>query len=396
VEKTELKVGVFGLWRGQSHIMAIEVLDEARVVAICDQDPKRVEEAKKHCAPDVKVCKDYDELLDSDIDVVILCNYLPDHTTAAIQALRKGIPVVSECLAAATMKECVELVEAVEETGVYYSMAENTPYHESCLEMQQIYQSGILGNVIYAEGEYCHPSAPAKTGQYVPSADHWRTMIPRTYYLSHSLGPLMNMTGLMPKRVIGKVAAGPGYAKRRNKQNADSAGVMLVEMEGGALFRVTGCNTYGPETHWFRLACDNGGVENVRAAEGMVNLAINPWDVPENMGSMGSNTTYLPTPDAATKQAVSRGLVLQGHMGADFRTVRNYVHELLEGRAPDMNVYRSVAMSAVAILGWRSVLNDSKQYDIPDFRDPAAREAYRNDDLSPWRGELQYRVYTVE
>lgn len=391
----KLKVGVFGLWRGQSHIQAIEVLDEAEVVAICDQDPEKVEAAKKHCPHDVKVCADFDELLDSGIELVILCNYLPDHTAYAIRALKKGIPVVSECLASATMKECVDLVEAVEETGVYYSMAENTPHHEACLEMERIYQTGILGTVIYAEGEYCHPSAPSGS-KYTPNNTHWRKFLPKTYYLSHSLGPLMNMTRLMPRKVIGKVAAGPGYAKRRNLQGSDSGGILLVEMEGGALFRVTGCASFGPATHWFRLACDNGGVENVRTAEDMVSLSLNPWDIPEDRGFYGRNTVYKPAPDEATKKAVSRGLVLEGHMGADFRTVRNYVHEVLEGRQPDMDVYRSVAMSAVAILGWRSVLNDSKQYDIPDFRDPAARDAYRNDDLSPWRGEIPCRITNLE
>lgn len=392
----KLKVGVFGLWRGQSHIEAIEVLDEAVVTAICDKDSERVEQAKAHCPADVKVCADFDELLDSGIDLVVLCNYLPDHAKFAIRALRKGVPVVTECLAAATMQECVELVEAVEETGIYFSMAENTPYHEACLEMQKIYQSGILGNVVYAEGEYAHPSAPANAGKYSPGPDHWRKKLPRTYYLSHSLGPLMNMTRLMPKKVIGKVAAGKEYARRRGIENGDSAGVMLVEMEGGVLFRVTGCSRYGPYSHWFRLACDNGGVENVRADEQMVSLSINPWDIPADAGPMGANTVYKPTPDAATQLAVKRGLVLGGHMGADFRTVRNYVQEVLEGKAPDMDVYRSVAMSAVAILGWRSVLNDSKQYDIPDFKDPAARDLYRDDNLSPWNGDFPTQFYTVD
>ena len=48
-----------------------------------------------------------------------------------------------------------------------------------------------------------------------------------------------------------------------------------------------------------------------------------------------------------------------------------------------MNVYRAVSISAVGILGWRSALDDSRQLDIPDFRDPAARDRVRNDALSP-------------
>lgn len=396
MKNRKLHVGVFGTWRGRAHIRAIGILDEAEVTAICDKDPERIEQVRYLCPPDVKICRDYDELLDSGIDVVVLCNYFTDHAACAIRALRAGIAVVSECLAAVTMRECVELVETVEQTGLYYSMAENTPYKGSVLEMQRLYRSGVLGEVIYAEGEYCHPSSPENAGQYTPSANHWRQFLPATYYLSHSIGPLMNITGLMPKRVIGKVAASAAYARRRGRQNGDAAGIMLVEMEGGALFRVSGCAFYGPESHWFRLACEKGGVENVRTHEDTVSLAVNPWDIPEKLGAFGSKSTYEPLPDAIFRRASERGIVIRGHMDADIRTVYNYVRELTEGRAPDMDVYRSAAISAVGILGWRSVLNGSCQYDIPDFRDPYEREQFRSDDLSPWRGEIPYYLYQVE
>lgn len=393
MEQKKLRVGVFGTWRGIAHIRSIQVLDEAEVVSICDKDPDKIEKAKKYCAEDVLVCETYEELLDSGIDLVVLCNYLPDHTACAIRALRKGIAVVTECLAAATMKECVELVEAVEETGVYFSMAENSPYRNACIEMERIFKSGVLGEVMYGEGEYCHPGAPADAKVHTPDDTHWRVRIPRTYYLTHSLAPLMNITGLMPKRVIGKVVPGRAYAKRRNSSKADAAAMMLVEMENGVLFRVTGSSCLSPKTHWYRLACEKGGVENARTDERAVSLSINAWDLPEEMTSQGCTSFYVPRDDAATREAIKRGLPDMGHLLTDFRCVRNYINEILEGRYPDMDVYRSVAMSAVGILGWRSVLDDSKQYDIPDFRDPAARDAFRDDDLDPWSGKIPYRVF---
>ena len=396
MSKELLKVGVFGLWRGQSHLMAMNYIEGVRIEAICDQNPERVEEAKKYCPEDVKVFASYDELLGSGIDLVILCNYLPDHAKCAIQALRKGIAVVSECIPAATMKECVELVEAVEETGVYYSLAENSPYGTACLEMERIFGTGILGDLVYAEAEYCHPSSPKNSGRYSPTPDHWRRRLPTTYYLTHSLGPLMNMTRMMPKRVIGKTADNSGYVKARGGKGKADNGVMLVEMDSGALFRVTGCVSYGPQTHWFRLACSKGGVESVRTAEDTVCLAINPWDLPEESAHLGCVRYYRPEPDALSKEAISKGLPNVGHQVTDYRCVRNYIAEIREGRTPDMDVYRACAMSAVAILGWRSVLDDSRQYDIPDFRDKAAREQYRNDDLSPWRGEIPFCVHRVE
>lgn len=388
----KLKIGVFGAWRGQSLMKSASAIEECEVVAILDKDPQKIEEARQFCKPDVKICTDFDDLLSSGIDVVFLCNYFHEHAKYAIQAMKKGIHVFSECLPAVTMKECVELVEAVEQTGCYYAMAENCPFTPSVMEMTRLYQQGVLGNVIYAEAEYSHPSAPADANKYRPYPNHWRSFLPKTYYLTHSIGPLMVMTDLMPKKVIGKVAPGQEYARSHGKKNGDSAGVMLVEMDGGVLFRVTGCNTYGPASHWFRLACDKGGVENVRYTEDTVSLCINPWDVPESMKPMGNKTTYIPTDNELSKTARKYG----SHAGADFWTVYNFVQDLVHDRQPYMDVYRSAAIAAVGILGWRSVLNDSKQYEIPNFRDPAAREAYRNDDLSPWRGEIPYMIYSAE
>ena len=137
-------------------------------------------------------------------------------------------------------------------------------------------------------------------------------------------------------------------------------------------------------------------MENVRTAENTVNLAFNPWDVPEDMAHMGHNISYTPDADAATKEAISRGLLDEGHLLTDFRCVRNYVTEILEGKVPDMDVYRSCAQSAVGILGWQSVLNGSKQYEIPDFRDLAARDLYRHDDRSPWKGDFPITMYPID
>ncbi len=47
-------------------------------------------------------------------------------------------------------------------------------------------------------------------------------------------------------------------------------------------------------------------------------------------------------------------------------------------------MYQAVAMSATAILGWRSCLNHGENYKIPDFRNVEERNAVRDDDLTPF------------
>ena len=60
----------------------------------------------------------------------------------------------------------------------------------------------------------------------------------------------------------------------------------------------------------------------------------------------------------------------------------HYFLEKLLGRpggAEIIDVYQALDMALPGILGYRSILNGNKPYDVPDFRDPVAREAYRND-----------------
>jgi len=57
----KVRFGVFGLMRGMTFINNIEGIEEAEVVALLEKDPERIENAKKHCPENVKVCKDFDE-----------------------------------------------------------------------------------------------------------------------------------------------------------------------------------------------------------------------------------------------------------------------------------------------------------------------------------------------
>lgn len=379
MENRKLKFGVFGTWRGLAYIKAAEIIDEAEVTAIFDKDPEKIEAAKKHCPPDVKVCGSFEELLQSGVDAVILCNYFNEHAPYAVQALRAGVHVLSETQAAVTMKECVELVEAAEESGKFYALAENYPFFRANMEMAKVYQSGQIGEVIFAEGEYVHPMSPEENRHYNPGPSHWRSRTPCTFYCTHAMAPLMAITGLMPKKVIGKVAAGWDYAGTLGGTTGDCYGIELVEMENGSVFRVGGCGAFGGHGNWYRIGCSRGGVESVRGSNDEVRLTVNPWFLSDENRQFGTECVYMPEMTAEGKKAVNFD-----HGGGDYWVVRNFVKDVLDGRQPFMDVYRSAAMAAIGILGWQSVVAGSKEMEIPDFRDKAAREAHRSNDLTPY------------
>ena len=378
----EIRIGVFGAWRGRAYMKALNFIDNARVTAICDKMPDRIEEAKKHCDPDVAVYRDFDEFISSGkFDAVFLCNYFHEHAEFAIKALECGIHVFSETMAASTMALCVALCRAVEKSGCVYMLAENYPFTRECLEIKRLYEGGTLGEVRFAEGEYVHPMSPEESWKYknpdIHGEFHWRRYLPVTYYSSHALAPLMYITGTMPKYVVGMAAPeSPENVERYHRLGTDSVGVMLLQMDNGAVFRINGSSHIAPKGNWYRISCSEGGAETLRGESKKVRLAYNSWSVPE--GAEPSSTYEA-------KWASDGEIADQnGHGGGDYWVVREFIESIRKGNSGRLDVYHAVAMSAVAILGWRSVLNSSKRYAIPDFTRESRRRKWENDNLTPF------------
>ena len=125
----QLRIGVFGTWRGNAYIKATKYVDNAVITAICDKNPTRIENAKGNCPPDVAIFDNFDDFIDSGLfEAVFLCNYFQEHAQYAIRAMEKGIHVFSETMAASTMALCVQLCRTVEKTGCVYMLAENYPF----------------------------------------------------------------------------------------------------------------------------------------------------------------------------------------------------------------------------------------------------------------------------
>ena len=376
-----IKIGVFGTKRGCSFIENLRLMPGVEITALCDKDEKALEKAAELCNRQPALFADFDSFINTEMDAVVLTNYFDEHTPYAIKAMEKGIHVLCETIPAVSMKECVDLCRTVERTGCKYMLAENYPFMCSNLELERVYQDGTLGQVIYAEGEYVHPMSIEESDFYTPDPNHWRMRIPRTYYCTHALAPLIYMTKNLPKKVNARTVFYPQYSYERKRYSGDAAGIMLCEMDNGALFRVTGSCSFGPHGNWYRLGCVNGGVETVRGDQSMVRLEYNGWSKPDDK----ENKTYR-----AEWQEQGELAEQAGHGGGDFWIAYHFVKYLTDDIEPFFNVYTAAAMSAVAILGWKSVLNDGMCFNIPDFTNESERKIHENDSASPLPNELGY------
>ena len=80
------KIGIMGCKRGGPFVGIFRAIKGVEVPAICETDPKTVEDMKKKY-PDVKVFSVFDEFIDSGLDAVFLANYFNEHARYAILAM---------------------------------------------------------------------------------------------------------------------------------------------------------------------------------------------------------------------------------------------------------------------------------------------------------------------
>ena len=385
------KIGVMGTIRGGTFIELLKVMgDRAKLWAVCESDSEKAQAIREKLPSDVQVFADYDAFLDSGIDAVILCNFFHEHADCAIKAMKKGIAVLSDTTAAPTMAQCVELVRTAEQTGTKYMLGANVPYKRSIQFMRKQVQAGKLGDLYYGEAEYLHWSPDGKP--YADDSTHWRRMMPGTYYNMHTLGTLMFLTDAMPKKITARAVYDEKSSKQRNRLIDHNSAFSLCEMDNGAVFNVTGCAYFGPTSKWFRLIGEKGILETKRYDETTVYFADSKdhffpdEPIPEIEVFKPQYTELEMVPEEEFNQFTEEQMKI-GHGGVDFWMTINFIKYLNDEYEPFFNVYRAAALSAAGILGWRSILDQCREYEIPDFTKEEERKPYENDFLSPFAEE---------
>lgn len=379
-----LRVGIFGVGRGMA-LAKDFMLNGCDVVAICDFHKERREKAAKALGDTAAVYDNFDEFIEHGLDIVVLANYFHEHAPYAIRCFERNIHVFSECISNGTMAEGVALIRAFEKTKSIYMLAENYPQMKFNREIKRVCDGGTLGKIVYAEGEYNHPTKPADAGVYKSNIyfpHHWRNFLPRTYYITHSLGPIMWATGATPAKVTAFAAFAPFDDDAAcPRYVGDRAAIITIQNNNGSIFRVTGCAAFGAHNNAYRICGTNGQIENLRGMGNKVMLRYNSWSVPEGAEEIN---LYEPSWNDSDEDIIEKS----GHGGGDYLTIRNFINCIKKGRQPEhpFDIHSAVAMSSVAILAHRSMLEGGKPYDIPDFHKEECRKQYEEDRLTPFYG----------
>jgi len=381
----KIRVGIFGVGTRGIYIGRDAMLNGAEIVAACDFRDECLQTAAKELGCDVALYRTFDEFIEHDMDAVVLANFFHEHAPYAIRCFEKGLHVYSECISNGTMAEGVQLIRAFEKSDSIYYLAENYPHMKFNREMKRVCDSGTLGKIIYAEGEYNHPGNPFNVQfkkDYNYFLEHWRNFLPRTYYVTHSLGPIMRATGATPCRVTAMAAFAPVTEENAPtaSYNGDRAAIIMTQNNDGSVFRFTGCAAFGAHHNAYRICGTKGSIENLRGMGEQVMLRYNEWEKPEGVQEGLYDPEWNDKDEALIKQTE--------HGGADYISIRSFLDCIREGHQPEhpFDIHSAVAMSSVAILGHRSVLAGGQPFDIPDFHQEEARVQYENDRETPFYG----------
>lgn len=371
----KVKIGVLGAYRGTSMINYCKRSSNAEVVAICDKLPEALEAQKKHAEGlDIAFYDNFEDFIKHDMDAVVLANYANEHALFAIKALKRGLHVFSEVLPCQTMKEAVELIEAVEESGRVYAYGENYCYMPAPYEMKKLYKEGKIGEFEYGECEYIHNCESIWPSITYGEKEHWRNNMYSTFYCTHSLGPIIHMTGLRPVSVI-------GFEGTKNERNLRTGamggqfGIEMVTLENGGIVKSIHGGLY-KNSIWYSAYGSKGSMECGReiARDGHIDKIYVSFDEFSGDYSNEKYESYKPVIDA---NADVEGF---GHGGSDYYSMYNFVEAVRGNKQADIiDVYEAMDMYLPGMFAYRSILNGGSPAEIPNLRDKSVREEWRND-----------------
>jgi predicted dehydrogenase len=149
----KIGIGMIGLGGagGWGHYPGyIEIPEEAKIVALCDNVPARIEAKSRQTG--AKTYTEYEKLLaDPDVEAVdiTLPHYL--HAKVALAAIEAGKHVIVEKPFTITVEEADAVISAAKRKGVKLMVAENTRFVEAYEVARKMLDQDLIGRICYAE-----------------------------------------------------------------------------------------------------------------------------------------------------------------------------------------------------------------------------------------------------
>ncbi|GAA2098272.1 hypothetical protein GCM10009801_69230 [Streptomyces albiaxialis] len=345
------RVTIVGLGRGLLLARWCERLG-FEVAAVCDPDEGLLAAAAKEF-PAARPASGWADVLADGADAVVLANDFDGHAEPAIAFLERGVHVLSECAACVTEDEGRALVAAAEASTATYSFAENYVEHPHVRTVAEALRSGEVGEAQLVECDYLHALGPDDIRALAGDPAHWRGRISPTAYCTHTLSPVLDVSGAWPVEVTAH-PVGPGARPM--------AVVLVTRLSTGALAVTRQTFLQGePDSHWSWLS--------VRGSEGLAESLRAPgpdaWSVRVRREGWARGGEPADEVRAPEEVRLAGGPVDPMEAGTAL-IVEGFRRTVVEGAPPRVPVRAAVAASLVGVAGARSLAEGSVPVRMPD------------------------------
>jgi len=157
LSSSPLRVAIIGCGLiGKKRAAALVKVPGARLVAVCDLDAKRAQDLAA-LYPGTAALTDPAELLRrGDVDAVIIATLNGSLAPLSLAAVRAGKHVLVEKPGALNAAELREVQAAATKTGAKVRIGYNHRFHPALRKARQIFESGVLGPMMFLRGRYGH------------------------------------------------------------------------------------------------------------------------------------------------------------------------------------------------------------------------------------------------
>lgn len=133
----------------KKHAEAINNIENARLVAVCDRIKENMEYYNENYG--VKTYIDLKQLLDDkEIDVVCICTPSGSHAPIAVQVAKAKKHVVVEKPIALRIEDAEEIIFACQENNVKLSVVHPNRFRPAILALKEVMEKGLLGRISHA------------------------------------------------------------------------------------------------------------------------------------------------------------------------------------------------------------------------------------------------------
>lgn len=382
-----VKVGFVGLgMRGSSAVHRYTFIQDAKIVALCDVEPDRVEKQRKMLEDrGITGVKTYSGSEDAykemcrqeDIDLIYVATDWVHHAPIGIYAMEQGKHVAIEVPAAMTLEEIWALVNTAERTRKHCMQLENCVYDFFELTTLNMAQHGLFGDVLHVEGAYIHDLGPFWWEYWRNWRLDYNSKHRGDLYPTHGIGPVCQLLdihrGDRMKTLISmdtKPASGPGYSKKyageycEDFKNGDHTMTMIGTENGKTILIEHDVMNPRPYSRMYQLTGTEGfaskyPVEQISVRDLNTRKEVVSEEMMKQLMQEYKHPIHKEIEEIARK--------VGGHGGMDFVMDYRLVYCLHHGLPLDMDVYDLAEWCSVIELSRISLENGNRPVEVPDF-----------------------------